>query len=60
MHISQLADRRINKVSDVVKEGEEILVKCMEIDQEGRINLSRKAVLKEREFPGGKGKILDE
>ncbi len=60
VHISQLADRRINKVSDVVKEGEEILVKCMEIDQEGRINLSRKAVLKEREFPGGKGKILDE
>jgi len=54
VHISQLADRRVNKVSDVVKEGQEILVKCMEIDHEGRINLSRKAVLKEREFPGGK------
>jgi len=54
VHISQLADRRVNKVSDVVKEGQEILVKCMEIDHEGRVNLSRKAVLKEKEFPGGK------
>ncbi|NIM03725.1 polyribonucleotide nucleotidyltransferase [bacterium] len=54
VHISQLADRRINKVSDVVKEGQEILVKCMEIDHEGRINLSRKAVLKEKQFPGRK------
>ena len=51
VHISQLADRRVNKVSDVVKEGQEILVKCMEIDQEGRVNLSCKAVLKEKEFP---------
>lgn len=54
VHISQLDDRRVNKVSDVVKEGQEILVKCIEIDQEGRVNLSRKAVLKEKEFPGGK------
>ena len=50
VHISQLADRRINKVSDVVKEGQEILVKCMEIDNEGRINLSHKAVLVEKGF----------
>jgi len=50
VHISQLADRRINKVSDVVKEGQEILVKCMEIDNEGRINLSHKAVLAEKGF----------
>jgi polyribonucleotide nucleotidyltransferase len=54
VHISQLDDRRVNKVSDVVKEGQEILVKCIEIDQEGRVNLSRKAVLKEKEFPEGK------
>jgi len=54
VHISQLADRRIDKVSDVVKEGQEILVKCMEIDDEGRISLSHKAVLRERAFPGGK------
>jgi len=54
VHISQLADRRIDKVSDVVKEGQEILVKCMEIDDEGRISLSHKAVLRERPFPGGK------
>ncbi len=48
VHISQLADRRIDKVSDVVKEGQEILVKCMEIDHEGRISLSHKAVLREK------------
>jgi len=54
VHISQLADRRINKVSDVVREGEEILVKCIEIDNEGRINLSHKAVLREKEFLEGK------
>lgn len=52
VHISQLADRRIDKVSDVVKEGQEILVKCMEIDQEGRISLSHKAVLKEKRTQG--------
>jgi len=56
VHISQLADRRINKVSDVVKEGQEILVKCMEIDNEGRINLSHKAVLIEKGFLGEKGR----
>jgi len=56
VHISQLADRHINKVSDVVKEGEEILVKCMEIDHEGRINLSHKAALREKGFLGEKGK----
>ena len=61
VHISQLADRRVSKVSDVVKEGQEILVKCMEIDHEGRVNLSHKAVLKERGFPKGNGrKILNE
>ena len=45
VHISQLAPRRVEKVEDVVKVGDEIMVKVMEIDSQGRINLSRKAVL---------------
>ena len=48
VHISQLDANRVNKVSDVVKVGDTIMVKVTEIDDQGRINLSRKAVLKER------------
>ena len=47
VHISQLANERVNKVEDVVKLGDEILVKVTEIDDKGRINLSRKALLNE-------------
>ncbi len=47
VHISQLAKERVNKVEDVVKVGDEILVKVMEIDPQGRINLSRKVLLKD-------------
>lgn len=46
VHISQLAEERVEKVSDVVEIGDQILVKVTEIDRQGRINLSRKAVLK--------------
>ncbi|CAI3349713.1 polyribonucleotide nucleotidyltransferase [Enterococcus cecorum] len=49
VHISQLANERVNKVEDVVKLGDEILVKVTEIDDKGRINLSRKALLNEVE-----------
>ena len=49
VHISQLANERVNKVEDVVKLGDEILVKVTEIDDKGRINLSRKALLNEEE-----------
>ncbi len=45
VHISQLAPTRVEKVEDVVKLGDEIMVKVLEIDGQGRINLSRKAVL---------------
>lgn len=47
VHISQLANERVNKVEDVVKLGDEILVKVTEIDKQGRVNLSRKALLKD-------------
>ncbi len=45
VHISQLAPQRVERVEDVVKIGDQIMVKVMEIDSQGRINLSRKAVL---------------
>jgi len=48
VHISQLSDGFVKKASDVVKEGEEMLVKVTDIDQNGRIKLSRKAALKEQ------------
>lgn len=47
VHISQLALERIAKVEDVVSVGDEITVKVTEIDRQGRINLSRKELLKE-------------
>ncbi len=45
VHISQLAPQRVDKVEDVLKLGDEVMVKVMEIDHQGRINLSRKALL---------------
>ncbi|MCI1589574.1 MULTISPECIES: polyribonucleotide nucleotidyltransferase [Heyndrickxia] len=48
VHISEIAEERIKKVEDVLKIGDEILVKVLEIDNQGRVNLSRKAVLKEQ------------
>ena len=45
VHISQLAKERVAKVEDVVNIGDVITVKCIEIDEKGRINLSRKAAL---------------
>ncbi len=47
VHISQLADYRVGKVEDVVKIGDEITVKVIEIDNMGRINLSRKALFQD-------------
>ena len=47
VHVSQLSDTYIKKVSDVVKEGDEILVKVLDVEPNGRIRLSRKAAVKE-------------
>lgn len=49
VHISNIAWERINKVEDVLSIGEEVLVKVTEIDNQGRINLSRKAALPKEE-----------
>ncbi len=48
VHISELAEERVGKVEDVIALGDEFLVKVTEIDKQGRVNLSRKAVLKEQ------------
>jgi polyribonucleotide nucleotidyltransferase len=48
VHISQLADERVRKVSDVIREGEVIPVKVLEVDRSGKIRLSRKEALKEQ------------
>jgi len=48
VHISQLAAERVEKVKDVVDIGDHIQVKVTEIDSQGRVNLSRKAVLREQ------------
>ena len=47
LHISELADYRVNKVSDICKEGDQVTVKVLGIDERGRIRLSRKAALEE-------------
>ena len=52
VHISQLANHRVNKVTDVVKEGDMLKVKVLEVSQDGRIRLSHKAVLNEEKGKG--------
>jgi polyribonucleotide nucleotidyltransferase len=47
IHISQLAEGRVKEVSDILKEGDEVMVKVIDIDPQGRVRLSRKAALKE-------------
>jgi len=48
LHISQIDEQRINKVTDVMQEGDEVVVKVIEIDKMGRIRLSRKEAMKEQ------------
>jgi polyribonucleotide nucleotidyltransferase len=48
-HISELADFRVKKVEDVVRNGDLVWVKCIGVDDKGRVKLSRKAAMKERD-----------
>jgi polyribonucleotide nucleotidyltransferase len=48
LHISQIAEARIRAVTDVLAEGDEVLVKVIEVDQSGKIRLSRKTALREQ------------
>jgi polyribonucleotide nucleotidyltransferase len=56
LHISEMADRRIAKVEDICVEGDEVLVKCIDVDPSGKIRLSRRAALEEsqQDQPGGR------
>jgi polyribonucleotide nucleotidyltransferase len=49
LHISQISDKRVGKVTDEMSEGDDVLVKVIEIDKLGRIRLSRKEALRESE-----------
>jgi polyribonucleotide nucleotidyltransferase len=53
VHISELAQGRVDKVTDILQEGDEVLVKCIEVDKSGKIRLSRKAALGESLGGGG-------
>ncbi len=50
VHISELAENRVSRVEDVVKVGDVFAVKCVGVDESGRVRLSRKAALKDREL----------
>ncbi len=53
VHVSELADFRVNRVEDVVRVGDMIWVKCIGVDEKGRIKLSRKAAMKDRNEEAG-------
>lgn len=49
LHISQISDKRVEKVTDELQEGDQVLVKVLEVDRNGRIKLSHKEAVRERE-----------
>ncbi len=53
LHVSEIADYHVRDVRDELKEGQQLLVKCINIDNTGRIRLSRKALLQEAGEEGG-------
>lgn len=55
VHISELANFRVKKTEDIVKMGDEIWVKCLGVDEKGRVRLSRKAAMAERDAEHGGG-----
>jgi polyribonucleotide nucleotidyltransferase len=54
VHISDLANARVKKVEDVLKEGDEVMVKVVSVDRSGKIRLSRKEALAESQTPDAK------
>jgi polyribonucleotide nucleotidyltransferase len=49
LHISQISDKRVEKVTDELREGDQVLVKVLEVDRNGRIKLSHKEAIRDRE-----------
>ncbi len=58
LHISQISDKRISKVTDEINEGDEVLVKVIEIDKFGRVRLSRKEAMREHKTVKRTGKAF--
>ena len=54
LHISQISEERLEKVTDALKEGDEVLVKVLEIDKQGKIRLSRKEAMRDKEKSGAR------
>ncbi|HEV2415453.1 MAG TPA: polyribonucleotide nucleotidyltransferase [Candidatus Dormibacteraeota bacterium] len=57
VHISKLTDHRVERVEEVVNVGDEVMVKAVEVDSQGRLNLSRQAAIEEMQ---AKGEPIDE
>src|SRR5438105_4617083 len=55
VHISELANFRVKQTEDIVKLGDEIWVKCLGVDEKGRVRLSRRAAMAERDQESGGG-----
>ncbi len=55
VHISELANFRVKQTEDIVKVGDKILVKCLGVDEKGRVRLSRKAAMADRDKEAGGG-----
>jgi len=55
VHISELADFRVNRTEDICKMGDPMWVKCIGIEDNGKIRLSRKAALKEKDGEAQQG-----
>lgn len=59
VHISKMANKRVAKVEDVVAPGDEVMVKLMEIDKQGRLNFSMKDALVQDETPDSEKSVLE-
>ena len=58
LHISQIGPGRVQRVSDVLKEGDEVMVKVLEVDKQGKIRLSRKEAMQATAGePGGHAEV---
>src|SRR5262249_35741983 len=57
LHISQLADKRVGRVTDVLQEGDEVIVKCLRVDRDGKISLSLKEAVGLRPDAEGGGRL---
>ena len=60
LHISEIQEERTKQVEDVLKLGDQLLVKVIEIDKQGRVNLSRKVVIQEEKSALNKKNNIDQ